>query len=187
MFLSDGTIRRLIESKEISIEPFNDALVQPCSYDLTIADLELPRPLQFDHTIWSIPANTFVLGVTAERVKLPAHIAASVAGKSTWGRKGLTVHQTAGHIDPGFDGDIVLEIKNVSDKDVVVRKGTAIAQLVFTYLDQPAEHPYAGRYQHQVGITPARASVDYDLARMKREDIVHKANCDYPERACICR
>lgn len=33
-----------------------------------------------------------------------------VTGKSSLGRLGIIVHHTAGHIDPGFDGQVTLEV-----------------------------------------------------------------------------
>lgn len=200
MFLSDRTIKRLVSSGDLLIEPYDEANVQSCSYDVTIADIALPQPLQFDACIWGIAPGQFVLGVTRERIKLPSYLAATVSGKSTWGRRGLAIHITAGHCDPGFDGTITLEIVNHSAEVIPVRQGTPIAQLVFSYLDEPAEHPYAGRYQFQRGVVGARPSLEFlhgfvsppSLSRQELEQRllmgphVHKGGCDYPERGCIC-
>lgn len=151
MFLSDRTIRHLVGSRQLVIDPFDPDLVQPCSYDLTLGDVQVGR---IEGTPWIIGRQAFVLASTRERVELPDWLAATVSGKSTWGRRGLAVHVTAGHVDPGFRGQITLEMVNHSDLLIPLVSGMPIAQLVFTRLDQPAEHPYQGRYQDQMGVTP---------------------------------
>ena len=69
---------------------------------------------------------------------------------------GLLVHATAGWIDPGFSGQIVLELKNLSDKPITLRQGQPVAQLVFHQLTRPAQRPYGhpelgSHYQNQKG------------------------------------
>lgn len=199
MFLSDRTIKTLIASGVIGVTPFDPAMVQPASIDLKLGNLDLPHGLQLDTVIWSVPPGKFLLGVTAERIRLPNHIAGTVHGKSTWARKGLTIHQTGGHVDPFFDGDLTLELQNVSDKDILIRKGEPICQLVFTYLDMECETPYAGRYQNSTGIVQPRPSVAFQRSLAHSSESgskwaialmgphVHKGACDYPERGCICR
>lgn len=158
MFLSDGTIRKLIESGELEIDPFDPEMIQPCSIDLKLGHfagdpIYIKRAGGLGGT-WTndlICPGQFALGSTLERIKLPNNIAATVSGKSTWGRKGVAVHITAGHIDPGWNGQITLEFFNHSDRDVEIKSGVAICQLLFTYLDLPAEKPYHGRYQNSVG------------------------------------
>ncbi len=196
MFLSDGTIKKLVASGELGIEPYDEALVQPCSYDVLLQDVNLERQLTFDSTWWIINAGEFVLGSILERITLPAYLGAMVAGKSTWGRKGLIV-QNAGFVDAGWDGQLTLELFNHSKFSISLKRGVAIAQLVFTYLDAPAEHPYAGRYQGSEGTVQPRPSVAFQRSLVqptKREleqrvlagPHVHRGLCDYPERSCIC-
>lgn len=158
MFLADRTIKALVKTGVLGIDPFDTKYLQPCSVDLTLGDVAVERHLTFDSTLWSIKSHQFLLASTLERVKLPANIAGTVSGKSTWGRKGLII-ECAGHVDPGFEGDLTLEMFNFTDHDILMRKGTPICQIVFSYLDIAAEHPYQGRYQLQSGITAARASL----------------------------
>lgn len=54
----------------------------------------------------------FVLAMTHEAVTLPNNLIALVEGRSTYARFGLSMHQTAPWIQPGWSGRIVLEIKN---------------------------------------------------------------------------
>ena len=54
----------------------------------------------------------FVLAMTHESVTVPRNLIAMVEGRSTYARLGLSMHQTAPWIQPGWSGRIVLEIMN---------------------------------------------------------------------------
>jgi dCTP deaminase len=56
--------------------------------------------------------NDFILALTHERVWIPNHLIALVEGRSTYARVGLSMHQTAPWIQPGWNGQITLEIRN---------------------------------------------------------------------------
>ena len=143
--LSDTTIARCVAEGSIGIDPFDAKYVGPCSYDLHI---ELPEPL------WLIP-NKFYLLSTQEYVKLPGNIQGQVHGRSSIGRKGVLVHFTAGFIDPGFEGQITLEVMALANAESL-EPGDRVAQIAFSWLDKPAAHPYSGRYQGQRGPTKSR-------------------------------
>ncbi len=99
----------------------------------------------------------FILGSTREEISLPAHYAARVEGKSSLGRLGIQVHITAGFIDPGFNGQITLEIYNVAPWTVTLNEGMPIAQIVFEPVNPPEkDYSKTGRYQGQIGATQSR-------------------------------
>lgn len=101
--------------------------------------------------------HEFILGCTEEYVKLPSDMAARVEGKSSLGRLGLAVHITAGFIDPGFEGQITLEIANLAPWDIVLHPGMAIAQIVFEPVNPPQrDYSQTGHYQGQRGPTESR-------------------------------
>ena len=56
--------------------------------------------------------NEFVLALTYERIWMPRNLIAMVEGRSTYARVGLSMHQTAPWIQPGWNGQITLEIRN---------------------------------------------------------------------------
>jgi dCTP deaminase len=67
-------------------------------------------------------------------------------------------HVTAGFIDPGFEGTITLEIKNLSNTNIYLHQGMAIGQLSFERLESPSEVVYGdprlhSHYNHQTGPT----------------------------------
>ncbi len=61
---------------------------------------------------FTLGPNEFVLAMTHESVKVPNNLIAMIEGRSTYARMGLSMHQTAPWIQPGWSGPIVLEIMN---------------------------------------------------------------------------
>jgi dCTP deaminase len=179
--LSDGTIRRLVESGRVKIEPWDAGLVQPASVDLRLGDsfrvfhnhraaaIDLADPpanlteqvvIEGDEPFVIHPGE-FVLGRTLEWVEIPDDVVARIEGKSSVGRLGLIVHATAGFVDPGFQGTLTLEITNLTRIPIKLYAGRPIAQLSFMALDAPAERPYGhaelgSHYQGQVDATASR-------------------------------
>ena len=179
--LSDATIRELIESGRITIDPWDPSMVQPASVDIRLGNsfrvfhnhriksIDLsdpPRDLTEHVDIgeegeFVIHPGEFVLGRTVELVEIPDDIVCRIEGKSSIGRMGLVVHATAGFVDPGFRGTLTLEITNFNSVPIVLRAGLPIAQLSFMALDRPAEKPYGhpdlgSHYYGQVEATESR-------------------------------
>jgi dCTP deaminase len=88
-----------------------------------------------------IRPGAFVLARTLEHIALPDNIVATIEGKSSIARLGITLHQTGGWIDAGFRGTITLEMCNVNVRPVKVHAGMPVGQLVF-YTTERAENPY---------------------------------------------
>lgn len=98
----------------------------------------------------------FILGLTYESIKVPKNMIALVEGRSTYARVGLSMHQTAPWIQPGWSGPIVLEMMNNGPLDI---KLTPLVdrpcQVTFFELKDavPAEMAYGSRdsdaYQDQ--------------------------------------
>lgn len=153
------------ELGQLDIDPWNPYLLQPASYDLTLGDKARQiskdpnlNNVEFTFTQGVIEQGDFFLLHTAEVVTLSAGIGAQVVGKSTWARKGLIV-EAAGWVDPGFSGQLVLEVTNMSPVPVTVQAGDPIAQIIFMELRRPALSPYGkergSHYYGQMGATPA--------------------------------
>lgn len=96
--------------------------------------------------------GAFMLASTAEEIKLSPMFYARVEGKSTLGRWGLLVHTTAGFIDPGFEGPITLELRNVGPFILRLRPGMPICQIAFGRVEGRVLRSYNGNYQHQKGV-----------------------------------
>jgi dCTP deaminase len=99
-----------------------------------------------------VPPEGFVIGITRERVLLrkTARIAARVEGRSSLARIGVLVHLTAPTIHAGFEGNIALEIKNLSPFTLkLVPYRTRICQLIFERLGKEPAGPIATDFQGQ--------------------------------------
>lgn len=167
MLLSDEEIIALRP-----VEPFNLDQVQPASYDVTmgkailipsrgafvtLGDKSIGEKYTEIYTPYVLKSNGFVLCHTKEYVKLPANIAGKFEGKSSLGRLGLMTHITAGFVDPGFKGQLTLEIKNVGPHDIQLVEGAKIGQIAFYELNRPAMRPYGSaglgsHYQNSEGV-----------------------------------
>lgn len=101
-----------------------------------------------------------ILATLVESITVPPNMLARIEGKSSWARRFLTVH-SAGFIDPGFNGDLTLELKNDGPRVIKLTPGDPIAQISFAYLSASAIRPYGSpglgsHYQGQKGPTEAR-------------------------------
>lgn len=94
----------------------------------------------------------FVLGETLEWVRLPRSIAASVVGRSTWGRDGLII-ATATGVHSNFSGVLTLELSNVGEIPIYLYPGFSIAQLFLQTVEtvESATEPVPGAFQIQTG------------------------------------
>jgi dCTP deaminase len=165
--LSDGTIRKLLETGEISIRipgwdeskpAGEDWQIQPASIDLRLGDVDIE---QRPDGGWQLEAGQHCLAQTIEFVGISSSLAGRVEGKSTWARRGLLVH-TAGFVDPGFRGNLTLELKNLGHKPIRLSRWDPIVQMCFHWLDAPALRPYGSpglhsHYQGQTGIRRAHS------------------------------
>lgn len=101
-----------------------------------------------------IKPRTMVLARTAERFTVPPGYAAMVQGRSSYARLGLSVHPSAGLINPGWSGHFPLPLLNESDATLEIPPLTAICQVLLVPLQDSPEQDYAARgskYQQDDG------------------------------------
>lgn len=174
MILSDGTIRKYLQQGDLKIEPIIEEQIQPASVDLrlgnhflkvdenTIESMSLDKEIkyvEFTSNEVIIPPHSFLLATTLEYIKLPNHLTAFVEGRSSIGRIGLFI-QNAGWVDPGFEGEITLELYNANRLPIKLTAGRRVCQLVFAEMDKEALCPYNGKYQKQRSATGSRVYMD---------------------------
>ena len=145
MVLSAGVIRKRLgddsRDGDLVIRPFEDACLQPASYDLRVAEeVNLIR-------------GQCTLVPTLEWVELPSDLAATLRGRSSYGRRGLLLG--AGYVDPGFRGQLTLCCTNMGGEDILVPQNTRIVQMIFHEING-GDELYSGRYQDSRGIVHAR-------------------------------
>jgi dCTP deaminase len=188
--LSDRDIRAAMQAGRVRIDPYDPACLQPSSVDLHLdADFRVfrnnryayidPRTAQPDLTElvsvdgdepFILHPNEFVLGQTLEWVELPDDLVARLEGRSSLGRLGLLIHSTAGYVDPGWKGNLTLELSNVANLPIALYSGMKIGQISFFKMSSPVERPYGSRelgsrYQGQSSPTASLYSKDFDSTR----------------------
>ena len=177
MILSDKTILKMLENKTLTISPFNKEQIQPARVDVRLGDtfsvvedspsgiITMESEIKYktikSDTYILLP-NQFVLATTMEYFEMPDDLTAFVEGRSSLGRMGLFI-QNAGWVDPGFKGEITLELYNANRCAIEIKAGRRVGQLVFAKLDDIALNPYKGKYKGQRGATGSRAFMDKEI------------------------
>lgn len=182
MRLSDLDIQNARERGMLDVDPFRPDHLQPASIDLT-----LDRRLKFLHpatevlnpkapvqmvevdmlpTGFILQPGDQCLASTVETVSLSPAVQGEVWGKSSLARIFLSVHATAGYIDPGFRGQVTLELMNQSGRGILLTPGMKIGQVAFHLLNTPTSRPYGtpglgSKYQDQVGPTESKYHQNY--------------------------
>ena len=103
----------------------------------------------------------FVLAVTLENVKIPADLMGRLEGRSSLGRLGIVVHSTASIFDPGWDGNPVLELGNLSRMAVALKSGMRICAMTFEELSSPAEVPYISKNLQNINFNQLQLRVGF--------------------------
>ena len=165
MVLSDRTIKRLLAEGRIGIDPYDEALLQPSSVDVRVdryfrvfhnaryAFIDVKEPQEDLTELVEIDGDRpfilhpgeFVLGSTLERVTLPDDLVARLEGKSSLGRLGLLIHSTAGYVDPGWKGNLTLELSNVANLPIALYYGMKIGQISYFRMTSPVDRPYGSK------------------------------------------
>ena len=172
MILSGKEILRHI-GKEIVIEPFDPARINPNSYNLSLAnellvyendllDMKTPNPVR--HI--TIPEGGLVLepgrlylGRTNEFTRTDRYIP-MLEGRSSTGRLGLFIHVTAGFGDVGFAGYWTLEIFCV--QPIRIYPNVQICQIYYHDIDGEYDLYHSGKYQNNTGIQPSLMWKDFE-------------------------
>jgi dCTP deaminase len=191
--LSDRDIRAEITAGRIVIDPYVPEAVQPSSIDLHLdrrfrvfknsrypyidvreeqAELTELVEISGDEPFILHPGE-FVLGSTLERVALPDDLVARLDGKSSLGRLGLLIHSTAGFVDPGWEGNLTLELSNVANLPITLYDGMKIGQISFQRLSSPVEVGYGdarigSKYRGQRDPTASLYHRDFERGRIRR-------------------
>lgn len=117
-----------------------------------------PSPLFSDESgsYFLLSPEAYALGVSVETFYMPDNVMGWTVGKSTLARAGLECNVTP--IEPGWRGQLTLELKNLTAFPIKLYQNEGIAQIIFlsgrtpltTYSDRE------GKYQDQRGLTPPR-------------------------------
>jgi len=183
VILTGPAIREYVKAGTIEIDPFVPEHVNPASVDLTLGrkvveydvnkwrragkeagqwvernwlDAKEENPT-FTHSIgdsYLLEPGHLYLMHTVERVYTDVFVPV-LDGKSSIGRLGVSVHQTAGYGDAGFDGQYTMEVTCVLP--VKLYAGMRIAQMRFHTVHTAADGKvelYKGNYVGECSTGP---------------------------------
>ena len=151
-------------------EHSQNAILDPMKSDsfaniMRTVDVDFGKP-------FIVQSGEFILGVTMEKVCVPADLVVRVEGRSSLGRLGIIVHSTAGFVDPGFEGTITLEISNLNRMPVALYPGMRICQIALESMTSPAEELYSSKpgakYQGQVLPEESRIMADGEFEALAK-------------------
>ena len=164
--LAREEILRLVDSGTVQVDPLQEDQVGPASIDLHLGNEfrvfkklrnacvveerisleELSDRVEVEDSFTLMPGET-VLGITRERIKLPANVCGWLEGRSRFARIGLVIHMTASFVQPGVNNRQVLEIGNLAPFPLVLKPGVRICQIILERTEGAAS--YGGRFMNQ--------------------------------------
>ena len=164
--ISGDDLTRLIRKGRIVISPFTEDAISCKGIDLRLGS-EIVHIRQTEMVFDSRKQNDLssfytkevrseflirtqkkVLLHTLERVALPADVMGIIGLRSSYSRLGL--HAPLGFVDPGFEGQLTLEVTG-SSFPIKVYTGDKLFHIVFAKLNSMCKNPYRGKYQKQKG------------------------------------
>ena len=115
--LSDEEILEHLKNEEIKITPFETSCLNPAGYDLRSSSEVVIKPKQYELT------------ATLETVELGLKVTAFLHIRSSLAREGIIGSFAV--VDPGFRGQLTLNLHNVGEREITIRKGEPMVQIVF--------------------------------------------------------
>jgi dCTP deaminase len=160
MIAGSEKIKYLIDAGKITIKPFNIKQLNSASYDIRLANklliykdiIDAAKKNEVEEIDitggYELSPGKLYLGSTIEKIGLRDWVG-ELGGKSSIGRLGISVHVTAGFIDPGFYGNITLEIWVV--ERAIIYPGMRIGQIWFTRVDGDYDsYSKVGHYREEL-------------------------------------
>ena len=159
--------------KEIFIDPFDEKLLNPNSYNLRLHNelliyeellLDMKKANKTNKLI--IPEDGFVLepnklylGRTVEYTRTENYVP-MLEGRSSVGRLGLFIHVTAGFGDVGFSGFWTLEIFCI--QPIKIYPNVELCQIYYHTIEGEFDKYSSGKYQNNSGIQPSLLYKDFE-------------------------
>lgn len=172
MILTGPEIARRIGG-DIVIDPYEDRLLNPNSYNLRLHDellvytghtLDMKQPNETERITMKpegmvLSPGRLYLGRTLEYTET-RNLVPMLEGRSSIGRLGMFVHVTAGFGDVGFKGYWTLEISTIHP--IRVYPGVQVCQIFYHTIEGAVREYRSGKYQGNAGIQPSLLYKDFE-------------------------
>lgn len=154
MLLIQEEIRRLSINRGL-INPFHGDNAQGASYDMRLGEKcyisSSPGSndgivLLEDNKEITIPKNTIFMFQTMEKLTLPLNLVGKLSLRMGLIRQGL-IMPSQPQIDAGYDNYVFGMLYNLSNRDIILKRGDHIASVEFYKLHKEVE-PYRDHYQN---------------------------------------
>lgn len=157
--LSGRQIREMVGSGKLRIDPFDEGLIQPASYDLRVGQKILASPLSADRLgvvieltkdtpTYEVQSGQMVGVMSYEKLGLPLNISGRFGIRSSVARKGINAFGGL-QLDPGFRGRLTMNLLNVGPEPVALTLHEPLFSVELSRLEEEAEVAYSGPYQDQ--------------------------------------
>ncbi|OGS40106.1 MAG: dCTP deaminase [Euryarchaeota archaeon RBG_13_31_8] len=147
-------MKKSLDKKDLSIEPFEDKNLTPNGYDLSIDEIFIKKTNEhIRNGIAKIPPMTWFAISTKEYIKMGEQLTSQLWIRSSYARKGIMA--SFGKVDAGFHGTLTLSCFNSNDEPLQIPIGDRFCQIVFENLASIPSELYdkkSGTYQNQLGI-----------------------------------
>ena len=128
--------------KNLVIDPYDEASLNPAGYDLKLSAEAVLEPSEHR------------LVATMERVELGNDLVGVLHLRSSLAREGILASLAL--VDPGFRGQLTISLFNSSRKTIRLKAGDRFVQLTLLKLGRQAAMRYRGRYQDSRGVIGSR-------------------------------
>ena len=158
--LSDVLIIEMVKTGHLVIDPFDESLVEPATYDLRLGSPVLASPLGPDEfgkrveltlqepNYW-IQTGQMVAVLSLERLEFPLDVCSAGFGiRSEFAGQGINAFGGV-QLDPGWRGHVTINLQNVGPEPVKITFGNPLFTVAFSRLETPASRGYSGDNQDQ--------------------------------------
>jgi len=133
MILGHCSLKKYIADGKLILKPVSEDSIREAGIDLRL----------YSHL--ELEPHTFKLAWTKEWIELPVELIGFCNLRSTFARMGISIPPTI--VDPGFKGQLVIEVINMGDKPVELKEGDRFLHLILAKCEDASL--YSGRYQGQ--------------------------------------
>lgn len=151
MILSRKELKELIKAQVLRITPLGENQLGPVGADLTLEGKALDPDQNKEIRLSDTPLEPgqFVLVNSQQYLELPNYLVGKLVNRSSVARLGLLVGLNADLVEPNFSGKLTFAIKNISTREVWLKPGLKIAQVVFEEISSPEAAAKPLRYNYK--------------------------------------
>ena len=154
--LSESEILEFIRSKELIVEGLTPSHIQLGSIDLTLGNtvdvLSMPEDFVFDCSLdvkdflhQHTKEGEFVVGHSAEHIRMPKALNGIIVNRNSFARIGIDAGISQ-YINPGFEGNKIIVIKNNSPFTIKIKPGIRICSLILFRMGEESMREFSERH-----------------------------------------